>query len=209
LVNQGAGYLNGGAVPTRMGNQHPSIAPYETLSTADGSLAVAVGNDRQFQLLTATLGRPELGFDERFDTNPARVGHRGELVRALEDALSTDSTANWAIRLRAAGVPCGPVHDIAGAIDLAASLGLDPVVRFDPATSDTATTETGSITTGSITTGSITTMASPLRFSGSPVRYDRAPPQLGADSAEVRAWLMDGRPLHSTGSEPKPEDDQD
>ena len=186
LVNQGAGYLNGAAVPTRMGNQHPSIAPYETLSTADGSLAVAVGNDRQFQRFTAAIGRPELGFDERFATNPARVAWRGDLVTALESALRVDTTANWASRLRAVGIPCGPVHDIAGAIDLATSLGLDPVARFDP------TARPGPNGTA---IDPINTMTSPLRLSRTPVRYDRPPPRLGADSAEVRAWLIDGRPL--------------
>ena len=192
LVNQGAAYLNGGGVPTRMGNRHPSIAPYETLSTADGPLAVAVGNDRQFQRFTAAIGRPELGSDARFATNPARVGHRGELVTALEDALRADTTANWVSRLHAVDVPCGPVHDIGGAIDLAARLGLDPIagVRTDP------------IATGSIDTDPIATMSSPLRLSGSPVRYDRPPPQLGADSAEVRAWLLDGQPLAENRQNP-------
>jgi crotonobetainyl-CoA:carnitine CoA-transferase CaiB-like acyl-CoA transferase len=183
LVNQGAGYLNGGGVPTRMGNQHPSIAPYETLSTADGPLAVAVGNDGQFQRFTAAIGHAELGFDERFATNPARVGHRVELVAALENALSADTSANWVTRLRAVGVPCGPVHDIAGAVALATSLGLEPIARTDP------------IATDPIRTDPIRTMSSPLRFSRTPVRYDRPPPRLGADSTEVRAWLIDDLPL--------------
>ncbi len=195
LVNQGSAYLNGGGVPTRLSNQHPSIAPYETLSTADGPLAVAVGNDGQFQRFTAAIGRPELGFDARFATNPARVGHRRELVTALEDALSADTTANWVIRLRAVDVACGPVHDIAGAIDLATSLGLDPVARSSTEVVETGPIPTDPTATKPIPTDPIATMSSPLRFSRTPVRYDRPPPQLGADSAGIRAWLIGGEPL--------------
>ena len=199
LVNQGAAFLNGAAVPDRMGNQHPSIAPYETLDTAAGSLAVAVGNDRQFRRMADAIGVPGLADDERFATNPARVAHRRDLVDALETALRCDSASNWTDRLRAAGVPCGPVQDIAGAIDLATTLGLEPVARFPEAGGTNTHTDTDTDTqvhthTHAQATG-IATMASPIRLSGSSVRYRRPPPRLGADSAEVRAWLADERPL--------------
>jgi crotonobetainyl-CoA:carnitine CoA-transferase CaiB-like acyl-CoA transferase len=175
LVNQGAGYLNGAPAPTRMGNQHPSIAPYETLATRDSPLAVAVGNDRQFRVFAAVLGRPELADDERFSTNPARVAHRPELVLELEGALHTDTATAWTARLQAAGVPCGPVNDIGAALDLATALGLAPVATFDPADGEPA----------------VATLANPLGLGRTPVRYRRRPPGLGADSAEVRAWLAD------------------
>ena len=212
LVNQGAAYLNGGGVPARMGNQHPSIAPYETLATADGPLAVAVGNDGQFQRLASALGRPDLALDQRFSTNPARVGHRDELRAVLEDALSADTVSNWAVRLHAAAVPCGPVNDIAAAIALAAGLGLDPIARLDPLPpAEPTLADAGSCSTEDCSaepapadagvaqtvpaTSTIRTMASPLRFSGAPVRYHRPPPRLGADSDAVRAWLDSGRPV--------------
>jgi crotonobetainyl-CoA:carnitine CoA-transferase CaiB-like acyl-CoA transferase len=176
LVNQGAGYLNGAPAPARMGNQHPSIAPYETLATADVPLAVAVGNDRQFRTFVAALGEPELADDDRFSSNPARVDHRLELIEALRVAMRVDTAAGWATRLQAAGIPSGPVNDVGAALDLATRLGLDPVATFAAAGADPA----------------IATMASPLRLGSTPVRYDRPPPGLGADSAEVRAWLADG-----------------
>jgi crotonobetainyl-CoA:carnitine CoA-transferase CaiB-like acyl-CoA transferase len=175
LVNQGASYLNGAPAPTRMGNQHPSIAPYETLATRDAPLAVAVGNDRQFRVFAAVLGRPELAEDERFSTNPARVAHRPELVRQLEAALHTDTATEWTARLQAAGVPCGPVNDIGAALDLATALGLAPVATFDSADGEPA----------------VATLANPLGLGRTPVQYRRRPPELGADSAEVRAWLAD------------------
>jgi crotonobetainyl-CoA:carnitine CoA-transferase CaiB-like acyl-CoA transferase len=170
LVNQAAGFVNGAGVPAAHGNRHPSIAPYETLATADVPLAVAVGNDRQFTVLASTLGLGDLATDERFATNPARVGHREELVAALESVLRTDTAAAWAGRLGAAGIACGPVNDLAGAFELAAALGLDPVVTFagEP---------------------DIATVANPVRLSRTPPRYDSPPPALGADSAEIRAWL--------------------
>lgn len=173
LVNQGAGYINGAGVPAPMGNQHPSIAPYETLATRDAPLAVAVGNDRQFRQFANVIGLPELAEDERFATNPARVRHRLELVERLESALAADTAAGWTARLQAARIPCGPVNDLGGAFDLATGLGLNPVVSFD-AQGDQP---------------SIATLANPVRLSGTPVRYHRPPPALGADSREVRAWL--------------------
>jgi crotonobetainyl-CoA:carnitine CoA-transferase CaiB-like acyl-CoA transferase len=144
-------------------------------------LAVAVGNDRQFGLFTAALGVPALAEDVRFATNPARVAHRVELIEALHVALRTDSAAGWTIRLQAVGIPCGPVNDVGAALDLAARLGMDPISTFPAVGGDPA----------------IATLASPLRLRATPVRYDRPPPALGADSAEVRSWLAaaDAAPL--------------
>jgi crotonobetainyl-CoA:carnitine CoA-transferase CaiB-like acyl-CoA transferase len=179
LVNQASAFLNTGTAPAAMGNQHPSIAPYETLAAKDAPLAVAAGNDRQFRLLVTVLGRAELADDARFATNSARVAHRGALIDALETALAAVTAAEWAERLRQAGIPCGPVNDLAGAFGLARRLSGEPVITF-PA-------EDGE---GEV----ISTVASPLRLAATPVRYHRAPPRLGADSVEVRQWLAAGCP---------------
>jgi crotonobetainyl-CoA:carnitine CoA-transferase CaiB-like acyl-CoA transferase len=172
LVNQGAAYVNGASVPAAMGNQHPSIAPYETLHTKTGMLAVAVGNDRQFEWLVRALARPELAVDERFASNGARVNNRIPLIRELEAALVVKNAAEWTVVLQAAGVPCGPVNDIAQAMALAEGLGLAPVVSFP--------------------SSQIATLASPLTLHRTPVQYHRAPPRLGQDNADVHAWLDDG-----------------
>ncbi len=176
LVNQASAYLNTGTVPHAMGNRHPSIAPYETLATNDGVVALAVGNDGQFRALCRVLGDEAIADDERFATNPARVAHRDALVALLEARLASRSTADWTQALHAAGVPCGPVNDIARAFEDARALGIDAVVdQFG-------------------TTSGIRTVASALRLSGSPVRYVRPPPRLGQDTTEVLSWLRTPHP---------------
>jgi crotonobetainyl-CoA:carnitine CoA-transferase CaiB-like acyl-CoA transferase len=114
LLNQASGYLDAGVVPGRLGNRHPSIAPYETLRAADGELAVAVGNDSLYARLCEVLARPDLAADERFATNAGRLEHRDELVTALD-----------------AGVAAGPINDVAEAFAFADELGLDPVDETD------------------------------------------------------------------------------
>jgi crotonobetainyl-CoA:carnitine CoA-transferase CaiB-like acyl-CoA transferase len=128
LVNQSSAYTLAGVVGRRMGNAHPSIAPYDVYATGEGELVVAVGTDRQFAALADVLGRPALATDARFATNAARVEHRGALRAALEEPLAARPAAAWAGALTAAGVPAGRVNDIAGAFALAESLGLDPIV---------------------------------------------------------------------------------
>jgi len=173
LVNQGAAFVNGAGVPRAMGNRHPSITPYETLETGDGPLAVAVGNDRQFASFVRVIGRPDLADDPRFASNSGRVAHRGTLVSELQVALQTDSAAGWSDRLRQAGIAAGPVNALDAAFALATELGLDPTAEFPAPAGGTP----------------IATVANPLRMSRSPVRYDRPPPVLGADSDRVRDWL--------------------
>jgi crotonobetainyl-CoA:carnitine CoA-transferase CaiB-like acyl-CoA transferase len=128
LVNQGTAFTAGGVVPARMGNRHPSIAPYELLPTADGTLVLAVGNDRQFAALCDVLGAPGLAHDDRFATNSARVEHRDALRAALVERLAARPAADWAQALTDARVPAGQVNDIAGAFSLAERLGLAPTV---------------------------------------------------------------------------------
>jgi crotonobetainyl-CoA:carnitine CoA-transferase CaiB-like acyl-CoA transferase len=129
LVNQGTAYTVAGEVGARMGNAHPSIAPYEALHTADGDLVVAVGNDRQFRALTQVLGCPALADDEAFATNTARVANRERLRERLERCLGVRPASRWVSLLAAERVPSGEVNDIAGAFALAERLGLQPIVE--------------------------------------------------------------------------------
>ncbi|MFE2041417.1 CaiB/BaiF CoA transferase family protein [Streptomyces sp. NPDC059477] len=156
LANQASAFTAAGSVATRLGNQHPSIAPYETLPTKDGEIAVAVGNDRQFATLCAELGAPSLARDARYLTNTDRVAHRPELRRELSALLAREGTAQWARRLGEAGVPAGPVNDIAGAFALAESLGLDPIARV----------------------GDVAVPSNPIRMSRTPPAYRLPPPSL-------------------------------
>lgn len=169
LVNQAQGYLETGAAPARMGNRHPSIAPYETLLCRDGLLAVACGNDGQFVRFAAVIGVPELSTDSRFVTNSARVTHRGELVAALESALSAHDAATWATRLTAVQVPAGKVGTIADGFALAERLGLAPTVDVGP--------------------GHTPQVRQAITFSPELVTSPTPPPALGADTDAVRAWL--------------------
>lgn len=131
LVNQAAAYTVAGVVPKRMGNQHPSIAPYELLRAADGDLVVAVGNERQFAALCDVLGAPELANDSRFASNASRVENRAALRNELEERLAARAVAEWSRQLTEAGVPAGAVNDIGAAFELARDLGLDPIVEID------------------------------------------------------------------------------
>jgi crotonobetainyl-CoA:carnitine CoA-transferase CaiB-like acyl-CoA transferase len=122
LANQAEAYLATGRAPKRLGNAHPSIVPYQAFETKNGRLVLAVGNDGQFARLCEVVGRPELARDPRFATNASRVEHRGELVRELAPLLAARATGAWLDALDAAGVPCGPINDLAQVFD-------DPQVR--------------------------------------------------------------------------------
>jgi crotonobetainyl-CoA:carnitine CoA-transferase CaiB-like acyl-CoA transferase len=167
LVNQASSYLCTGRPPRAMGNRHPSIAPYETLATADRPLVVAVGNDGQFARLCRELGLPGAAADPRFATNADRVTNREALVGLLEGALASRGADDWVAALAGAGVPCGLVNDVGEAFALAERLGLDPAAEA----------------------GGIPQVANPIRLSDSPASYRLAPPTLGEHTAEVLAWL--------------------
>ncbi len=111
LANQGLNWMASGTAPTRMGNDHPNLAPYRTFPTLDGDLIIAVGNDRQFASLCRVLDLP-LAQDACFATNPARVKNRSQLAGHLERALAVWTRQALAEALEAAGVPAGPVYSV-------------------------------------------------------------------------------------------------
>lgn len=163
LVNQGTATLATGTSPARMGNAHPSITPYETFPTAGGTIAIAVGNDRQFMALAKVLGLHGLAKDPRFRTNERRVEYRTDLSTALKGALVTDTAARWQQKLLAAGVPAGKVNSVGEALELAEVLGLAPsVVLHDPVTGRESRQ-----------------LANPIRLSASAPGYWQVPPALG------------------------------
>ncbi|GAA3639457.1 CaiB/BaiF CoA transferase family protein [Microlunatus ginsengisoli] len=174
LVNQAQSYLTTGQPPRRLGNAHPSIAPYETLHCADGAVAVACGNDGQFARLATVLGRPALATDARFARNADRVANRPALVAELEHLLRDGTTMEWVDRLTGAGVPAGAVGDIGSAFELASRIGLRPRVP-----------------TGE---GEVDQVRNPVRYSRTPVERYHRPPGLG-EHTEMLAELLAGRPL--------------
>ncbi|MGV8895188.1 MAG: CaiB/BaiF CoA transferase family protein [Rhodoglobus sp.] len=169
LANQASAYLATGQVPQRMGNRHPSIAPYETVRCRDGYLALAVGNDRQWAALVSLIGQPELSDHPLFATNAARVENHAAMLTRLEVGLATDDVETWTVRLREVGVPAGKVNDIGEALALAEQLGLQPRIG--------------------LATGHPDQIRHPVRYSGFEPVHPTAPPALDQHGAEVRAWL--------------------
>jgi crotonobetainyl-CoA:carnitine CoA-transferase CaiB-like acyl-CoA transferase len=161
LVNQGSAFTLAGAVGRRMGNAHPSIAPYELLPTGEGEIVLAVGNDKQFTALCVVLGSAALSGDPRFATNTARVANRDALRTTLIALLAARPAAAWVAALSPAGVPAGQVNDMAGAFGLAESLGLAPVVEI-PRDDGTVARLT----------------KNPIGLSATPPTYRSAPPEL-------------------------------
>jgi crotonobetainyl-CoA:carnitine CoA-transferase CaiB-like acyl-CoA transferase len=167
MVNFGGAYALTGDVAHGMGIRHPSICPYEPFPTADRPLIIAAGNDRQFRALCECLGLAHLRDDQRFATNSDRVAHRDQLTAALGTVLLTDGADEWFTTLTAAGIPCGPINDVAQGVSLAESLGLEPIVDV-------------------LGSAQIT---NPLRLSATEVSYRRRPPSLGEDEKEILSWL--------------------
>lgn len=176
LVNQASSYLLADVIPQKLGNRHPSIAPYETYHAADRPFAVAAANQTLWERLCEVLDLTELLDDERFATNSARVAHIDELGEILNNAFATENAETWVERLGAAGVPAGHINSIDEAFELATRLGLDPIAEAPSA-------QTGA---------PLRLVSSPLKMSETPPKVESAPPRLGEHSEEIRAWLQKG-----------------
>ncbi|MGZ5074507.1 MAG: CaiB/BaiF CoA transferase family protein, partial [Usitatibacter sp.] len=168
LANLSSAYFCSGEVPRRMGNAHQAIVPYHVFRASDGFLVVAVGNDTQFAEFCEVIGAPRWAHDERFATNPQRVRHRDLLVGMIGERMLARTAREWLAALEPSGVPCGPINDLA-------QVFADPQVRhrglqvkaLHPAA------------------GEVAMVASPMRFSETPIAHDRAPPLLGEHTDEV------------------------
>lgn len=171
MVNQTSAYVAGGIIPTRMGNAHPSLFPYEPLPTADLDLIIAAGNNGQFSKLCEILDLPELPRDPRFADTKDRNRNRDALRPLLIERLRTRTAQEWFRRLSAAGVPCGPINNIEGGIAFAREIGLHPVVEVGAG--DDA----------------VSMIRHPISFSLTPPRHKLPPPALGQDNEQIRAWL--------------------
>jgi len=173
LANQAESYLVTGHAPERLGNAHPSIVPYQAFSTRDGYIALAVGNDAQFARFCEVAGCPELARDARFVTNAARVRNRGDLVALLAPVLAARTSGDWIAALEPAGVPCGPINDLAQVFK-------DPQVRHREMR----------VEVGHPLCGTVPMVASPIRLSATPVRHDAPPPMLGQHTREVLMGIL-------------------
>lgn len=129
LTYQAQMYLSCGQQPQRLGNAHPSIVPYQAFRTEDGFVNVGVGNDKLWQGFCKAIERPELLSDERFKTNKERVKNRARLIADLETVFRGQTTEFWAKKLKAFGVPAGPIKTVGAALDEAAEGGRGMVVN--------------------------------------------------------------------------------
>ncbi|MBK8184562.1 MAG: CoA transferase [Candidatus Competibacteraceae bacterium] len=170
MANMNLNYLVSGVIPKRQGNAHANIVPYQVFAAADGDLVLAVGNDGQFIKFCELAGCPELASDERFARNAARVRNREILIPLLQAILRQRTVAEWIAPLEAAGVPCGPINNIAEAL-------AHPQVRHRGLRVDLPHPQAGAVPL----------VASPIRLSATPVAYPSAPPSLGQHTREILA----------------------
>ncbi|MBD8806170.1 MULTISPECIES: CaiB/BaiF CoA transferase family protein [Pseudomonas syringae group] len=173
LANQAMNYLTTGVAPKRLGNAHPNIVPYQDFPTADGDFILTVGNDSQFRKFAEVAGQSQWATDPRFLTNKLRVANRGELIPLIRQATVFKTTAQWVDELEAAGVPCGPVNDLAQVFDDPQVLARGLAIELPHALG-----------------GRVAQVASPIRLSETPVEYRRAPPLLGEHTTQVLQALL-------------------
>ncbi len=172
LANQAMNYLVSGTAPTRLGNAHPNIVPYQVFAVSDGYVIVAVGNDAQFRRFCAVIGDAALGEDPAYATNRERVRLREPLVERLTDLVATFTKADLLARLEAAGVPAGPINRLNEVFD-------DPQViarrmRIDIPAPDALG-------------GTIPGVRTPITIDGQPMVSDQPSPALGAHTAAFKA----------------------
>ncbi len=178
LAYQNTNYFSTGRAPERIGNLHPNIAPYQPFRTKDGSVILACGNDNLYRKFCEAADCSELAQDPRFATNGKRVENRAELTRLLQQTFSKRSTREWVDLLEAAGVPNGPINDVAQVFQEPQVKARGVKIELDHPVA-----------------GKLPLVASPMRFSATPLEYELAPPVLGQHTDEIlREVLKLGAP---------------
>ncbi len=173
LTYQAGIYFATGQSPSRMGNQHPTIAPYETYLCRDGYLNLACGNDRIWQRFCELAELENLVSDERFQTNADRVRNRTQLNGILTDVMLQRTTQEWVDLLRPRGVPCGRIRSVDEVCEHPQVLAREMVLALEHAAA-----------------GTIRLTGTPIKLSGTPGGVDRAPPVLGQHTGEIlQDWL--------------------
>jgi formyl-CoA transferase len=174
LTNVASNYLVGGAPPRRLGNAHPNVAPYETFRARDRWFALAAANERQWAVLCEVIDRPDLRDDPRFATNEARLANRPELVTVLNEVFATRDADAWLERLRAAGLPCGPINTVSDVFAHPQVEARNLVVEAEHPTA-----------------GPLRFPGFPYKLLGTPARVRRPPPLLGQHTEEILTEMLD------------------
>jgi crotonobetainyl-CoA:carnitine CoA-transferase CaiB-like acyl-CoA transferase len=173
LVNAGSNYLIGGQIPTRYGNAHPSIVPYQSFKTADGYLVIGVASETIWKRFCAAIGRVDLANDPRFAKNSERVAHRDELLNILGEILASRDSKTCSQILQEAEVPCAPVQTVDQVFN-------DPQVMHRCMLAEIEHPSAGKIKMAGI----------PVKFSATPASVRLPPPRLGEHTKNVlEEWL--------------------
>jgi crotonobetainyl-CoA:carnitine CoA-transferase CaiB-like acyl-CoA transferase len=173
LANQAMNYLASGEVPGRLGNAHPNIVPYQTFATRDGAIILACGNDNLFNKFCDVAGCQHLASDPRFATNGKRVENRATLVPLLDQVFAQRTTREWVETLETAGVPNGPINDIRQVFEEPQVVARGMKIEIEHPLA-----------------GKVPLVASPMRFSGTPLEFNSAPPMLGQHTDEILRTLL-------------------
>jgi crotonobetainyl-CoA:carnitine CoA-transferase CaiB-like acyl-CoA transferase len=173
LANLSSSYFVSNVAPKRMGNAHQNIVPYHVFKASDEFLIVAVGNDTQFASFCGVIGEPGWPKDPRFATNPERVRHRDLLVGLIGERLAKRCAREWLALLEPAGVPCGPINDLA-------QVFADPQVRH----------RRMEVRAPHPAAGEVRMVANPMKLSRTPVTYESGPPLLGEHTQEVLGTVL-------------------
>jgi len=174
LANQSMNYLVGGRVPKREGSGHPNIVPYQTFSTSDGDIMLAVGNDNQFNQLMKCLGETDELSIKRFKKNSQRIDNKDEIVNRLQDIFHKENTQYWLYLLKTKGIPCGPINNIHEVFEDSYTKERDILKHIITSAGD-----------------KIPTVANPVSFSNYDIHYDKAPPLLGEHTDEILREILD------------------
>ena len=177
LAYQNTNYFATGVPPRRIGNLHPNIVPYQPFRAADGDVILACGNDNLYRKFCEAAGCPELAGDPRFATNGKRVENRAELTRLLAAVFRKRTKREWLELLEAAGVPNGPINDVAQVFE-------EPQVKA----------RSVRIELKHRAGAKLPLVASPMRFSATPLEYRLAPPVLGEHTDQVLRELLGRSP---------------
>ena len=173
LGNQAMNYFATGESPTRIGNAHPNIVPYQTFATQDGAIILACGNDNLFNKFCEAAGCAGLPEDPRFSTNAERVKNRVEITRLLNAVFEQRSTKEWVKLLDDAGVANGPINTIKEVFEEPQVIARGMKFELPHAAA-----------------GKVTLVASPMKFSGTPLKHDMPPPVMGQHTDEILRTVL-------------------
>ncbi len=168
LANQSINYLVSGNIPKPMGSSHPSIVPYQAMACQDGAIMLAIGNDKQFQVLCQLLNQPQWGDDKRFTSNNQRLKNKSVLLPLLEQELKQNSCQHWLSLLASKKVPCGPINNLKQVFE-------HPQIAARQMQFDLTHQQLGAVPQ----------VGNPVKFSQTPIEYHKPPPLLGEDTQDI------------------------